>query len=178
MRAFQLLDDFSDSELSGNPAPGFVVGVVPVQHHEGIGMAQHPAQGMHGAFAEPDTGDAAVGRIIGEGVHIDQLVWTSTGIGIFTGPRLPLLQTVDDCSFQVMRRSVDQAMGRGPGKLRISAVPGAAMNACLPSIKRTDRPVDILQSETVHRAGIHKLSPGGPALLQVFFGIGVIGQRA
>ena len=43
LRAFQLLDDLTDRKLSGNPAPGFVVGIVPVQHHERIGMAENPA---------------------------------------------------------------------------------------------------------------------------------------
>lgn len=55
LRAFQLLDHFADRKLPSNAAPGTVVGIRTVKLHERNGMAQYPANRMHGGFLVHDA---------------------------------------------------------------------------------------------------------------------------
>ena len=153
LSAFQLFDHFSDGKLSRDTRPGIIVGVIPIQHHEGIGMTQHPGNGMEGGLL---INNPAVTGIIHIGIYIHDNVGAGGLLAaagfVLAGAGIGVFQTIYGNAFQVMRRRIYSAMAGQLGNLLIGAVgAGGAIQRILPHIKAAHRSIGSAQTETVGR---------------------------
>ena len=148
---FQLLNDFADGELSGTARPSVVVRVIPIQHHEGVGMPQHPGNGVKGGFV---VDNAAVPGVIHVGINIHDNVGAGGLLAaagfVFAGAGVGMLQAIHGNAFQIMRRCIYCPMAGQLGDLLICAVrTGGAIQRILPNIKAAHGSIGSPQVETV-----------------------------
>ena len=153
--AFKLLDDLADGKLPCHAAPCIVVRVAAVQHHEGIGVAQHPGNGVHGFRAVHNAG--ITGRIqVGVDVHqpIRSFGLIPAARNAFAGAWEVMLDAVHRDAVQIVRGGVDFAVTGKGGNLQILAVSaGIAVQTGLPRPKAAGIGVERSQAESIHSGG-------------------------
>lgn len=121
--AFKLLDDLADGKLPCHTAPCVVVRIAAIQHHEGIGVSQHPRNGVHGFRAVHNAG--ITGRIqVGVDVHqpIRPFGLISAARNAFARTGKVMLDAVHRDAVQIVRGGVDFAVTGKGGNLQILAV--------------------------------------------------------
>ncbi len=124
LRPFQLADHLTDGKLACNARPNIVVLIPTIQHHERIGMAQYPCDGMQGAILVHDGG---IARGCAVGVDIHHLIWACRLIAsirsAFARAGDGVFQAIDDVAIQIVRRGVHRTFVVGFCNLRIITVP-------------------------------------------------------